>query len=32
MALLPTRRPAPDNLQAALPAPGTYHVAAPQSP
>jgi hypothetical protein len=32
MALLPTRRPAPDNLQAALPAPGTYLVAAPQSP
>jgi len=32
LALLPTTRPAPDNLQAALPAPGTYLVAAPQSP
>jgi hypothetical protein len=32
LALLPTTRPAPDNLQAALPAPGTYLVAAPQAP
>ncbi|HET9726083.1 MAG TPA: hypothetical protein VFP28_04140 [Gemmatimonadales bacterium] len=32
LALLPTSRPAPDNLQAALPAPGTYLVAAPESP
>jgi hypothetical protein len=32
VALLPTTRPAPDNLQAALPAPGTYLVAAPQAP
>ena len=32
LALLPTTRPGPDNLQAALPAPGTYLVAAPQSP
>lgn len=32
LALLPTSRPAPDNLQAVLPAPGTYLVAAPQAP
>jgi hypothetical protein len=32
LAMLPTSRPAPDNLQAALPAPGTYLVAAPESP
>ena len=32
LALLPTSRPAPDNLRAALPAPGTYLVAAPESP
>jgi hypothetical protein len=32
LALLLTSRPAPDNLQAALPAPGTYLVAAPESP
>jgi hypothetical protein len=32
LALLPSTRPATDNLQAALPAPGTYLVAAPQSP
>lgn len=32
LALLPTSRPGPDNLQAALPAPGTYLVAAPESP
>jgi len=32
LALLPTSRPAPDNLQAALPASGTYLVAAPESP
>lgn len=32
LALLPTTRPAPDNLRAALPAAGTYLVAAPESP
>jgi len=32
LALLPTTRPAPDNLQAGLPAPGRYLVAAPQAP
>jgi hypothetical protein len=32
LALLPSTRPASDNLQAALPAPGTYLVAAPESP
>lgn len=32
LALLPTSRPGPDNLQAALPAPGTYLVAASESP
>ena len=32
LALLPSTRPATDNLQAALPAPGTYLVAAPESP
>lgn len=32
LALLPSTRPAPDNLQAALPAPGTYLVAAPERP
>jgi hypothetical protein len=32
LSLLPTSRPAPDNLQAALPAPGTYLVAAPEKP
>jgi hypothetical protein len=32
LALLPSIRPATDNLQAALPAPGTYLVAAPESP
>ena len=32
LALLASTRPAPDNLQAALPAAGTYLVAAPQSP
>lgn len=32
LALLPSTRPAPDNLQAALPAAGTYLVAAPESP
>jgi hypothetical protein len=32
IALLPSTRPGPDNLRAALPAPGTYLVAAPQSP
>ena len=32
LALLPSIRPSTDNLQAALPAPGTYLVAAPQSP
>jgi hypothetical protein len=30
LALLPSARPASDNLQAALPAPGSYLVAAPQ--
>ncbi|HKT61480.1 MAG TPA: hypothetical protein VJQ46_15605 [Gemmatimonadales bacterium] len=32
LSLLPTTRPGPDNLEAALPAPGTYLVAAPESP
>ena len=32
LSLLPTTRPGPDNLQAALPAAGTYLVAAPESP
>lgn len=32
LSLLPSTRPSSDNLQAALPAPGTYLVAAPQSP
>jgi hypothetical protein len=32
LSLLPSTRPSTDNLQAALPAPGTYLVAAPQSP
>jgi hypothetical protein len=32
LALLPSTRPASDNLQAALPGPGTYLVAAPESP
>jgi hypothetical protein len=32
LALLPSTRPASDNLRAALPAPGTYLAAAPQSP
>ena len=32
LALLPSTRPAPDNLHAALPAAGTYLVAAPESP
>lgn len=30
VSLLPTNRPAPDNVEAALPIPGTYLVAAPQ--
>jgi hypothetical protein len=30
VSLLPTSRPAPDNVQAALPIPGSYVVAAPQ--
>ncbi len=30
VSLLPTSRPAPDNVQAALPIPGSYLVAAPQ--
>jgi hypothetical protein len=30
VSLLPTDRPAPDNLRAALPAPGSYVVAAPR--
>ena len=32
LSLLPSTRPSPDNLRAALPAPGTYLVAAPESP
>jgi len=32
LALLPSTRPFSDNLQAALPSPGTYLVAAPESP
>jgi len=32
VALLPSTRPFSDNLQAALPSPGTYLVAAPESP
>lgn len=32
LSLLPTTRPAPDNLQAAVRAPGTYLVAAPETP
>jgi hypothetical protein len=32
LSLLPSTRPSADNLRAALPAPGTYLVAAPQSP
>ena len=32
LALLPSTRPFTDNLQAALPSPGTYLVAAPESP
>jgi hypothetical protein len=32
LSLLPSTRPAVDNLQAALPGPGTYLVAAPETP
>jgi hypothetical protein len=32
LSLLPTTRPAPDNLQAAITGPGTYLVAAPETP
>jgi hypothetical protein len=32
LSLLPSTRPATDNLQSVLPGPGTYLVAAPQSP